>query len=184
MQNDMRELMRNGNIKNVELSKNHRANFENKLAKEVNNTPVSMLYWGKIAASILVIVGLGLGFYLKGDIDNLETVKRNKISSLGEISPAFQNIENYYLASINTEIASLDFTNNHQSLLNGYLAKNDELSREYQQLSLELESGVSEATITALIGNLQLRLKLLTQLKNHLKELKIQKNKTNETVQI
>ncbi|PCI35588.1 MAG: hypothetical protein COB60_02395 [Flavobacteriaceae bacterium] len=180
----MRDLLREDLGGTARLSKNHRANFQKKLTKEVSLKRVNRLFWMKIAASLLIIIGVGTGYYFNSIVAEPSKVAVNKISSLGEISPAFQNIEKYYLTSINTEIANLDFSNNHQVLLNGYLAKNDELSKEYQQLSLELEKGVNESTITALIGNLQLRLKLLTQLKNQLKELKNQKLKSNESVQI
>jgi len=184
MQNDMRDLLRGDQGTEEKLSKNHRGNFKKRLDKELSTKKVDRFYWLKIAASILLIVGLGTGYFVNGIKDVSSPEVASKVSSLGEISPAFQNIENYYLTSINTEIASLDFSNDHRALLDGYLAKNDELSKEYQALSLELEKGVNEATITALIGNLQLRLKLLTQLRNHLNELKNQKNKSHEAVQI
>jgi len=184
MQNDMRDLLRDSKGLGPKLSKNHRSNFQNRLSTEVKKKPVNNFYWLKIAASVLLVIGLGTGYFTKGINEEPEKVTNAKISSLGDISPAMQNIENYYLTSINTEIADLDFSNDHKALLDGYLAKNEELSKEYKQLSLELEKGVNESTITALIGNLQLRLKLLTQLKNHLNELKYQKNKSHEPVQI
>ena len=51
----------------------------------------------------------------------------------------------------------------------------DELDNEYAVLNDELNTiGPTEATITALIDNLKLRLELLFKLKNKLKELKNQ----------
>jgi len=53
------------------------------------------------------------------------------------------------------------------------------LDNAYKTLNTELnEVGPSEATITALIDNLQLRLELLFKLKNKLKELKTLENET------
>ena len=60
-----------------------------------------------------------------------------------------------------------------------------ELDKEYQRLTLDLnEAGPTEATITALIDNLQLRLELLFKLKNKLKELKNQNNEQINSIQI
>lgn len=181
MQNDMRDLLKNDLKGALGLSKNHRAVFQKQLKKELHFKKTTQFYWIKIAASVLLIFGIGMGYFFKAPMLDSKKVAVHNISSLGGISPAFKNIENYYLTSINAEIANLDFSNKHKTLLHGYLAKNDELSKEYQQLSLELEKGVNEATITALIGNLQLRLKLMTQLKNHLNKLK---NISNEPVHI
>ena len=107
-----------------------------------------------------------------------------KIESLGSISPELKKIENYYLASIHEQIASLNETPENKEILDGYLEKIGELTKDYGILTEELNSeGLNEKTINALIDNLQLRLKLLYQLKEQLNELKKQNITENENVQ-
>ncbi len=59
-----------------------------------------------------------------------------------------------------------------------------ELDKEYTSLNTELNKiGPSEATVTALIDNLKLRLDLLFKLKSKLKELKNQNNEEFKAIQ-
>jgi len=58
------------------------------------------------------------------------------------------------------------------------------LDKEYNSLNAELSKvGPTEATVTALIDNLKLRLDLLFKLKNKLKELKNQNNEEFKAIQ-
>ncbi|TXD49387.1 hypothetical protein [Polaribacter sp. IC073] len=58
-------------------------------------------------------------------------------------------------------------------MIDGCLVKIVELTKEYKSLTLELNKNrVNDATIAALICNLQLRLQLLKRLKKQLKQLK------------
>ncbi|MCB0457805.1 MAG: hypothetical protein KDC91_08685, partial [Flavobacteriaceae bacterium] len=81
-------------------------------------------------------------------------------------------------------LASLQRTPENEELINGYLQRLEELNNAYTLLNKELnEVGPSEATIAALIDNLQLRLELLFKLKNKLKELKNLENETISNIQ-
>ena len=188
MPKDLRKMLQNeqlGTMETSKLSKNHRKNFEAKLQKELHTSKQKSNQFLKIAASFLIIVGLGTSiFYFSTDtvVDNVETAK---IESLGSISPELKKIENYYLASIHTEISNLHKTPENKELLDGYLEKIGELTKEYKSLTEELNTeGLNERTINALINNLQLRLKLLYQLKEQLNELKKLNLKENENLQV
>ncbi len=185
MPKDLRELLKNEPVQTSKLSKNHRMNFEARLQQEVHSTKMNYNFILKIAASFLVIVGLGSSlFYFSGNTVQ-ETPKTAKIENLGSISPELKNIENYYLASINTEISNLQKTPENKELLDGYLEKIGELTNEYKLLTNELNTeGLNEKTINALIDNLQLRLKLLYQLKEQLNELKKLNITQNENLQV
>ncbi|MFK5958538.1 MAG: hypothetical protein QM495_06645 [Lutibacter sp.] len=184
MPKDLKELLKNESMQTSKLSKNHRINFEVKLKQEMNITKNKYNYILKIAASFLVIVGLGSSiFYFSGNTVQ-KIPKTAKIERLGSISPELKNIESFYLASINTEISNLKETPKNKELLDGYLEKIGELTNEYKLLTNELNiEGLNEKTINALINNLQLRLKLLYQLKEQLNELKKLNNTQNENLQ-
>ncbi len=73
-------------------------------------------------------------------------------------------------------------TEENKEIVDGYLLKIAELTKEYKSLTKELNTnGVNDATIDALISNLQLRLQLLKRLKKQLKQLKNLNTKQNET---
>ncbi len=185
MPKDLRELFKNEPMQSSELSKKHRKNFESKLRKELHGSKNKYNHFLKIAASFLVVIGLGssLLYFSNNTVKN--TTEISKIESLGSISPELKNIENYYLASINTEISTLQKNPENKELLDGYLEKIGELTQEYKILTNELNTeGVNEKTINALIDNLQLRLKLLYQLKEQLDELKKLNITENDNIQV
>tara|TARA_R110001583_G_scaffold5921_2_gene31191 strand:- start:971 stop:1528 length:558 start_codon:yes stop_codon:yes gene_type:complete len=180
MPKDLKEIVQEETKSVSALSKNHRANFESLLQKELHNSKMKRFQILKVAASFLVLIGLGssLFYFSKTTIETPKSVA--KIESLGSISPEFKKIENYYLASIYSEISNLEETKENKELLDGYFEKIGELTKEYKLLTNELNTeGLNEKTIDALIDNLQLRLKLLYQLKeqlNDLQNLNISKN--------
>ncbi|WP_299521692.1 hypothetical protein [uncultured Lutibacter sp.] len=185
MPKDLRELLKNEPMQVRELSKNHRKNFEVRLQKEFHDTKKNNSQFLRIAASFLVIIGLGSSIFYFSNNTVQNITETAKIESLGSISPELKNIENYYLASINTEISNLQENPENKELLDGYLEKIGELTSEYKLLTVELNNeGLNEKTINALIDNLQLRLKLLYQLKEQLNELKNLNNIENENNQV
>lgn len=185
MPKDLRELLKNEIMQTNELSKNHRKNFEARLQKELHTSKNKSYMFLKFAASFLVMVGLGSSIFYFSNTTVQNTSKIVKIESLGSISPELKKIENYYLASINTEISNLQEEPENKELLDGYLEKIGELTVEYKLLTMELNNeGLNEKTINALINNLQLRLKLLYQLKEQLNELKKLNTTENENIQV
>ena len=185
MPKDLREMLRNEQIGTSNLSKNHRKNFEAKLQKELHSSKKKSYQFLKIAASFLIIAGLGssIYFFTTNTVEN--PAETAKIESLGSISPELKKIENYYLASIQVEISNLQETPQNKALLDGYLEKIGELTSEYKVLTNELNTGgLNEKSINALIDNLQLRLKLLYQLKEQLNDLKTLNTDQNENVQV
>jgi hypothetical protein len=185
MPKDIREMLQNDTKFEKQLSKDHRKKFEAKLHREMHASQHRSFGWMKWAASILIIVGMGATAFFFTDGTQEQEVAGPKIESLGSISPELKKIENYYLASIQTEIANLEETPENKELLDGYLEKISELTVDYRKLTDELNTeGINENTINALIENLQLRLKLLIQLKEQLNELNKLNLKENENLQV
>lgn len=189
MQQDIRDSLKTYKEENIELSVNHSNKFEALLAKELHQEKPKKrnFKWLSIAASILLLLSLGLKFYPTTNIEpdlNKDTVSTPAVEgiSLGSISPEFETIEKYYKNSINLEISQLELTDENKDIVDGYLLKIAELTKDYKSLTLELnKKGVNDATIDALISNLQLRLQLLKRLKKQLKEFKNLNKIQNDT---
>lgn len=150
----------------------------------------SFFNW-KIAASIVVL--LGVGFYFidlkkiepgEGKIADTDKVnQKTKTFSLGDLSPDLKKVEDYYVSTINFELSKLELTEDNQGLVDSYLEKLSELDEEYKKLNIELNQiGPNDQTINALIKNLQLRLQLLQKLKIKLNELKSSENEEDNIV--
>lgn len=194
MAQDLRELMKGYQPEGPRLSKGHAARFEKRLEEEFPEEKGrnSSFFWLKIAASVVVFLGLGYSGYqslTKTDVENSIVTTQpvapaNNMITLGDLSPDLKKVEQFYTNGINLQLASLEKNPENEELINGYLVRMEELDKAYQALNAELnEVGPSEATITALIENLQLRLELLFKLKNKLNELKSLENETISNMQ-
>jgi hypothetical protein len=189
MPKDIRKILENYPEESVNLSANHSNKFESKLMKELHQEKPKRrtVYWLSIAASIALLVSVGLQFINIGggnDSDDEIVTKpvENKIS-LGTISPELNTIEAYYVNSINLELSQLEITDENKELIDSYLQKIGELTEEYKSLTQELNTkGVNDQTIDALINNLQLRLQLMKRLKKQLNTLKEVNSNRNENI--
>ena len=177
MARDIRELFKNDKITNERMPENHQERFLEKLDEALPEAKQSTFSWMQIAASVVVLFGLSFGVfkYFQPQVsENAQEIANTKIvdtKSLGDISPGLKKVEDYYLASINSELSKMTYTPKTKELFDGYLIQLNELDKEYQKLSLELtESGPSEFTVNALIDNLKLRLNLLYRLRSQLQE--------------
>tara|TARA_R110000822_G_scaffold205556_1_gene342058 strand:- start:663 stop:1265 length:603 start_codon:yes stop_codon:yes gene_type:complete len=200
MAQDIRQLFENKPKEGVKPPKGHEARFEQKLEEafgenESTKTPsFSKFRWLKVAA--IAIVMLSVGFFghqqlsKENPVEVVEVPKQNSDTNtnlakitLGDLSPELKKVENYYQTGINVQLASLKIKGDNKELIDGYMNQLSKLNNEYKRLTLDLnEAGPTEATITALIDNLQLRLELLFKLKNKLKELKNQKDETTSII--
>jgi hypothetical protein len=177
MAQDLRELIKEGQgPSKLKMSEGHQTRFAKKLEEEFPQTKKTnkFNFWS-IAASIVVLLGLSYGALQFGSQDQPELPVEEAaagLSSLGDVSPELKKVEDYYLASINTQLAQIQLTPENKDLLDGYLKKLDELNKEYQRLNQELkENGPNPLTIDALINNLKLRVSLLSRLQEQIKAL-------------
>jgi len=186
MTQDIRKLAKQIRKEETTLSANHEANFEKLLLAELHQKQPKkgFIKWISIAASVAVLVSVCSGLFLTNENDATPKNTPTKQITLGTISPEFNTIETYYINSINLEISEIEIDNTNKELIDGYLIKIAELMNEYTLLTKEFNTkGVNNATIDALIRNLQLRLELLQQLKKQLSQFK-NLNKKNDELQI
>lgn len=173
MKIDMRNIIKEEmNLR--ELPENDRSLFERKLKKEFHRGRVIPIRFLGIAASIMVL--FGLGYFVSQEQRSVERplqeVSGTQVN-LQDFSPELKKIENYYLTAINLELASLEVTEENRVILDQYLRKLNGLAREYQLLARQLSmEEIDEELINALIDNLQMRLQLMVELKNELKKIK------------
>ncbi|CAM1346670.1 hypothetical protein [Tenacibaculum insulae] len=186
MSKDIREILKKEVENSVELSTNHRQRFQQKLMEELQEKPsIKKSYkWLYVAASIVLLVSLGIQFYptntIETPIKEIPEEYKNNIS-LGTISPELKTVESYYVNTINYELSQLELTDDTKEFFDGYFAEIGELTKEYKTLTRELNTkGINDNTINALIGNLQMRLQLLKRMQKQLKELK---NPTQNDIQ-
>lgn len=188
MAQDLRELFKKEDRrKGLELSEGHERRFEARLNASLGTGKANKtFYWYKIAAILLVVLSIGYFIYNQGSPNKNETqvvnaadktkpvnVEQEQPLYLSDVSPAYKKVEDYYLAVIHTELAQLNVTKENKVLIDSFLAQLAELDKEYKRLNEELgNSGVTEQSVAILIENLKLRLDLLVNLKNKLKELK------------
>lgn len=185
------------------LPRGHRNRFEVKLDKafpEQGKSGSGFLFL-KIAAVLILAFGVGFYFLQSQDIftgspavvdtpseeqekENSEELTPEKQFQLSEVSPEFKKIEDYYMASLNVELAKIDVNDDNRALINSFMEQLEDLDEEYKTLNTEIsENGLNEQSIDAMVGNLQLRLELLYKLKNKLKEINHSKNEQYENHQ-
>ena len=171
MAKDIRELFKNDNQQSdKQMSHGHEARFLDKLDQALPQKKQSNWTFLNIAASIVIIIGLGFGGYtfFKQDANPItvvdteqpkpETNTTTKTMTLGDISPDLKKVEDYYVANINLELSKLKLTPENKELFDGYVLRLEELNAEYKSLSTELtDNGPDEHTVNALIQNLKFR---------------------------
>lgn len=192
MAQDIRELFKEAqHVSHETMPDNHQSRFLDKLDQALPVKNKSSFNWLRIAASIVLLIGLGYGTYkYYGPSStivpetNVAATKTVTTKTLGDVSPALKKVEDYYLASINLELSKMKYTPETKDLFDGYLQQLDELNKEYQRLSVELtENGPTELTVNALIDNLKFRLNLLYRLREQLKEFSASNTQSDEASQ-
>ncbi len=169
------------------MEQGHEARFLEKLDTALPQHTKPKFNWLNIAASIVIVLGLSYAGYkvftgsnelkdnpvkvVESNKASKQEPQTKKIETLGDISPDFKKVEDYYVANINLELSKVKITPENKELFDGYIAKLEELNEEYNRLSLELANGLDELTVNALINNLKLRLNLMYRLQEQLKRM-------------
>ncbi len=194
MQQDLRDLFekeRERQKQNIKPKEGHQSRFLERLDEVLPQKKKQTFFSYKIAAAVLILISaayFGLQYFNERTDTPTTIVERNNTIdkpvefTLGDLSPDFKKIENYYVANINLELSKLEVSGDNEGLVQSYMQQLADLNVEYKNLNKELnEMGPNDQTISALIQNLQLRLQLLQKLKKKLNELNTSKNEQVET---
>ena len=201
MAQDIRKMFREDTTLPSRPPKGHQKRFEARLEEALpqerkNPDSGRMFYFLRIAAVLVVVLGISF-FFLNREgefageqfttaptetkVEAEDEIPVTKEYQLSDVSPEFKKVEDYYLASLNMELAKLDVNENNKELIDSFMSQLAGLDREYQKLNAEInESGLTEGTIEAMVSNLQLRLDLLYKLKNKINDINQSKIKQNE----
>ncbi|MCM8569169.1 hypothetical protein NE848_07255 [Gramella jeungdoensis] len=202
MGQDIREMFRNQeHIGKEKLNKGHQRRFEARLDEAFPVQKKKSSYYQVLQIAALFVVALGVGAFFYFNNQEVPVEENNQIVEtpvkeeadeetktteyrLSDVSPEFKKIEDYYMASVNIQLAKLDMTPENKELIDAFMNKLETLDEEYIALNAEIqETGLNEETVEAMIANLQLRLDLLKKLKVKLNEIKQSKNNKNENYQ-
>lgn len=195
MSQDLRDLFESERKREFPMPQGHEARFEARLEEAFQEKKPRPFFWLGIAASVVALLGLAFWMFRQDPVlpegegslveEQKDTVTSPSSLSLGDLSPDLRKLEQYYTASINLELASLDISDENREMADNFISRLSDLNTEYEQLNEELnEIGPNEQTITAMIKNLQYRLQLLLKLKEKLNELKSSKNETVQSSSI
>lgn len=201
MGQDIREMFKNAEqIGKEKLREGHQNRFEARLEETLPKKRKNYRSFFQIAAVLVVAIGIGVFFFFNNTQDpvqnnnqmvdapaeessNDEKAATNEYR-LSDVSPEFKKIEDYYMASVNIQLAKLDMTPDNKELIDAFMKKLETLNEEYIALNAEIqETGLNEETVEAMIANLQLRLDLLKKLKTKLSEIKKSKDNRYENYQ-
>lgn len=160
-------------LSKLKMPDGHQSRFSQRLDEEFSDEKTTpAVKWYTIAAAVVIL--FGLGFLVNNMFFTTEPSKEELVDNktLKDVSPELKKVEDYYLASINSELSELEYTPETKELFDGYIKRLGELAEEYEKLSKEIISeGPTESTVTALIDNLKLRLQLLNRLKEKILEI-------------
>ncbi|MDX1602026.1 MAG: hypothetical protein R3209_03080 [Salinimicrobium sediminis] len=200
MAQDIRKMFQEDTTLPSNPPKGHQKRFEARLEEalpqENKKDSGRMFYFLRIAAVLVVVLGISFFFLnregeiggeqltdapVETETESADEIPVTKEYQLSDVSPEFKKIEDYYLASLNMELAKLDVNDSNKELIDSFMTQLAGLDREYQKLNAEInETGLTEGTIEAMVSNLQLRLDLLYKLKNKINDINQSKIKENE----
>ena len=156
----------------------HEDLFIEKLYEKLPNKKRSKFYQFRIAASIVIILGIGSAFYL---VFNEPFNNKKELTSftLKNISPDLERIESFYVTNINNTLSEIQNSNNNLAFVTRYMNRFILLKKEYTILIKEMnDEGPNTQSISGLINNLKLQLELLQELKEQLTPVKKNLNET------
>ena len=176
MERDIRNLFEGDEHSNIELPKNHREDFVTKLQhqhKKKQGFQKTVLL--KIAVAIVLIFSVAIYVFVD-DQSSLENKEESTFQA------QIKAIEKEYLENINSEWQQFVAISNDSILIKKYRVKLKNFDNEYRKITTQLQKTPNNINILeSLINNLQRRLELVKNIKEHIKELN-QKNTSNETI--
>ncbi len=179
MGKNLKELFEQDRLVNHRRKADHEDLFIEQLYKELPVKKSNSFSGFRIAAAILVLIGIGVMSYMI--MDNPVNQKEELIAyTLKNISPELEEIENFYVTNIDLALSDIEKNSENQAFVKRYMKRLSILKEEYKNLIAEMnEEGPNSLIIGVLINNLKLQLELLQELREQVVSTK---NKKNEII--
>lgn len=163
---------------NYKRNSNHEDLFIEKLYEELPTKKRAQFYQFRIAASVVILLGIGTVFFTMFNSSNING-KEITAFTLKNISPDLENIEKFYVSNINNTLLEIQNNKNNLASVNRYMNRFTLLKKEYTVLIKEMnDEGPNTQSISGIINNLKLQLELLQELKEQIKPVKKNLNET------
>ncbi len=154
----------------------HQKRFLDRLNVEKQEVKKENRWWKplSIAASVMILIGLGLTFLTGSDVTEAD---------LASISPEMEQTQTFFTSTINKELETLKSFDapETKALVDDALVQLEILEKQYQKLKIDLvKSGNDKRVIYAMISNFQNRIDLLEQVISTIEEVKNLNNTKDE----
>lgn len=174
MKHDIRYLFDKEKLIKKELPNSHRKDFINKLQNTTKEKTSKKKFYFLKVASVLILMIVGVSIYF--------TFSKNEKSN--SILSQVDKIEKEYIVNINKEWNQFIEITDDTKLVNKYQNKLNQLKSDYKKITRNLQENPDDVfVLESLISNLQQRLELIKNIKEHINELN-QNKKSNETIYI
>ena len=141
----------------------HLERFQNKLKANKSKKSISWK-WMSAAASIVLLLGFSLGSY-----------HEKKQYNLADVSPKMQEVQSYFVATINQELKEIEATRSleTESIIEHALEELEELEETFQVFVKDLKNKANQKRIiAAMIDNYQQRLQVLENVMQQIENIK------------
>lgn len=177
MEQNLKKLFEQDRLVNHKRKADHEDLFIEQLYKKLPIKKRTAFSGFRIAASVLVFIGIaGMSYMILGNPFNPK--EKLVAYTLKNISPELEEIESFYVTNINRTLSDIEKNSESEAFVTRYMKRLSLLKEEYKNLIAEMnEEGPNSLSISVLINNLKLQLELLQELKE---QLTATKNKKNE----
>ena len=181
MEQDLKKVFEQERLVNHKRKSNHEDFFIEQLYKELPVKKSAAFSGFRIAASVLILIGIGIMSYVIMDNPFNQDEELTSVEfTLKNISPELEEIESFYVTNISLILSDIEKNSENQDFVKRYMKRLSLLKEEYKNLIAEMnEEGPNSLSITVLINNLKLQLELLQELREQIISTK---NKNHEII--
>ena len=154
--------------------------LQEELPKKPETKTFSLAFVLRVAASVIIVMGIGFGIYLQSQ-------KGTKGIDLAAINPEYAKQQSHYASLVETKLTELrSVAKTDPQLYKEFSAEIAKMDSTYKKLNSDLATSPNqERVLRAMIRNLQIQTEVLTQQLNVIEQFnQMKKEQNNETKNI